>query len=75
MNDTVGRIVHVYADDFETEDQIHGGPIAAIITEVLPDDKAYLCIFPPRQLPGYPRNAVPYSDTPKAGCWTWPPRD
>lgn len=24
---------------------------------------------------GYKRDGVPFSDTPKMGCWNWPPRE
>lgn len=68
MQPTIGRIVHLHlASEHD--------PVAAIITGVQPEGTVHLCIFPPLQLPGYPVSAVPYSDEPKPGHWTWPPRE
>ena len=68
MKPTVGRTVHVHMNAYDQ-------PVAAIITGVLSDDRVHLCVFIPGQLPGYADSPTPFSETPKKGYWTWPPRE
>jgi len=78
---TVGRIVHYYGP--KVEGLIGGaGPIAALVTDVLPLGECQLSLFPPmggpldmhavRSFPAY----VPFddSDPPLVHSWRWPPR-
>lgn len=75
---TVGRIVHYYYNAEGAE----GLPYAAIITGTWPSDKESrvdLCIFTnQRTKKGRAETefhpAVPFSDKPADGCWTWPPK-
>lgn len=68
MKPTIGRIVHLYLC-------LEDDPVAAMVTGVVDGSDVYLTIFPPLKLPGYVSVPVPYSYTPNAGHWTWPPRD
>lgn len=69
---SIGRIVHYQAygtpgGEFKPQ------PRAAIIAEVhnTPDDQCSIVVFNPQ---GLFFNKVPYSEEPKPGCWSWPPR-
>jgi hypothetical protein len=48
-------------------------PRAAVITEVLPDGTAKLCIFNPTGL--FFSGALAYSEEDKPGTWRYPPKD
>ncbi|KKM16676.1 hypothetical protein LCGC14_1683460, partial [marine sediment metagenome] len=62
---TAGRIVH-YTD-------ATGRPIAAIVCiDADPDGLVPLTTFFPGKAPT-PMRAVPYSEEPIAGCWSWMP--
>ena len=77
MKPTVGRIVHYQA--YGTPGgEFASLPRAAVITEThaenrsIPDDgTAVVCVLNPS---GIFFNRVPFSETPKPGCWSWPPR-
>lgn len=69
---TVGRIVHYHIED-STE------PYAALITAVNPDDTVELNVFAKRGSPlknGQFGEGIiaSFSEEPKPGHWTWPPR-
>lgn len=66
MKPSVGRIVHAYVLD--------NIPYAAIITEVDGDEVISLSVFVPESGPPQHTDKMSYSETPKQGCWTWPPR-
>jgi hypothetical protein len=78
---TVGRIVHYQA--YGTPGgEFPSVPRAAIITEVGHDGIAEnfeatgevgLCVMNPTGL--FLNRGVPYSETPRPGCWNWPPRE
>ena len=66
MTVTIGRIVHYYDE--------YGSLAAAIVTGALGDDRVDLTYFP-HGFPGVSCTSdVKYSETPKPGHWTWPPR-
>lgn len=70
---TVGRIVHYQAygtpgGEYKSE------PRAAVITQVaVSGDVVGLAILNPTGMFFNP--AIEYSAEPKAGCWSWPPRN
>lgn len=67
---SVGRIVHYY-DPNEDE------PCAAIITYIYPDyppDQMYVALRVFTKKSDYAMHPVTYSETPKSGFWSWPPR-
>lgn len=70
---SIGRIVHF--NDGPEGTEMSPPPRAAIITGVMGTDKQHVCltVFPPNGGP-FPRYSVPYSETPKTGYWSWPPR-
>lgn len=74
---TVGRAVHYYAEGNSPEEE-HSGPFAGTVTAVLPDTGAmqhvHLVVFFPGNNHGHAKTSVPYSEQPKKGCWSWPPR-
>lgn len=65
---SVGRIVHYHGID--------GPPRAAIVTATCPENDPELtvdiCILCPSSM--FFNRAVKFSEEPKPGCWTWPPR-
>lgn len=71
---SVGRIVHFYS---ETADEgLNKIPHAAIITYVYDNPDLYvgLTVFA-RGIKEYDvRVSAPFSEEPKPGHWTWPPR-
>jgi len=70
---TVGRIVHYQA--FGTPGgEYPSVPRAAVVTQVNGDDmnSVGLCILNPTGQ--FFNQSVYYSETPKPGCWNWPPR-
>lgn len=79
MKPTVGRIVHYTPFDNEAP-----GPWAAVITLVSTIDETAqkggvvpivnLTLFPPYGIAEVPSLGVAYSEEPKPGCWSWPPR-
>jgi hypothetical protein len=84
MKPTVGRIVHYQA--YGTPGGEHPSlPRAAIITAVHHQPKTDteepgplsssvdLCVLNPTGQ--FFNQGVPFSETPKPGCWSWPPRE
>ena len=70
---TINRSVHYQA--YGTPNGEHPSvPRAAIITEVTDETKGIvsLAVFNPTGL--FFNCNVEYSETPKPGCWNWPPR-
>lgn len=71
---SVGRIVHYY-DGLTAKEP----PNAAIVCAINDNGTVDLYVLPPHiwkdehDRAHYEEN-VPYSETPKIGCWTWPPR-
>lgn len=65
---TVGQIVHYYA-----RNNPHYGAVAALVIGRTVDGGTRLRIFWPFCGPTVMGN-VSYSEKPKAGCWSWPPR-
>jgi hypothetical protein len=82
---SVGRIVHYYAPAACVPEGKLDGPYAGIITGVVPcvpagedgvhEDEGFasLMTFGPSGST-YPHSFVPFSEEPKPGHWTWPPR-
>lgn len=79
---SVGRTVH-YQSHGSPNDQHKSAPRAAIITACpsstgpLPGDpegmiRVDLCVLNPTGM--YFDQGTPFSETPKAGHWNWPPR-
>ena len=77
---SVGRVVH-YQSHGSPNGQHKSEPRAAIITAVyevpsIPGEGPWfatdLCVLNPTGM--YFDRATPYSETPKAGHWNWPPR-
>lgn len=72
MKPTVGRIVHFYGDG-----ELDLDPYAGIITRVRTVDDGWdicdIVTFGPQSM--YHQQEVEFSPTPKAGCWSWPPRE
>ena len=76
---TVGRVVHYYLPaDLTRANREPPVVYAALVTGVR-DDLVVLAVFMNRSTPKgralteYVDN-VPYSETPAAYCWSWPPR-
>jgi hypothetical protein len=46
-------------------------PRAAIVTQVLEDNRVGLAVLNPTGL--FFNVSIPYNDPPKAGSWNWPP--
>lgn len=68
---TVGRIVHYQA--YGTPGgEYPSVPRAAIVTEVGEGGEVGLCVLNPTGQ--FFNRGVKYSETPKPGCWNWPPR-
>jgi hypothetical protein len=67
---TVGRVVHAYLDNDGAVD----GPFAALTAGVYAEDatRADLVVMHPER-GAMPMRAVPFSDEPQAGHWTWQP--
>lgn len=76
---TVGRIVHYQAHG-SPNGQHKSLPRAAIVTETAAENPELytdpmtigLCVLNPTGQ--YFNRETPYSETPKAGHWSWPPR-
>lgn len=71
---SVGRIVH-YQSHGSPNGQHKSEPRAAIITAVRNepgDGNVDLCVLNPAGM--YFDRATPFSETPLAGHWNWPPR-
>jgi hypothetical protein len=69
---SIGRIVHYQA--YGTPGgEFKSVPRAAIITDVHDAElgDVTVCVLNPS---GLFFNRVQYSDPPKSGCWSWPPR-
>ena len=71
MKPTIGRIVHFYPTD-EAVRLRH--PRAAIVTDTYGFSAVDITVFDHAHT-AYGVEWAAYSDTPKAGHWTWPPRD
>ena len=67
MKPSIGRIVHYQPTGNEPE------TVAAIITAVRDSGAVNLAAFLP-SAEYFKVVDVPYSETPKSGCWSWPPR-
>jgi len=68
---SVGRIVHYQA--YGTPNgEYPSVPRAAIVAEVYSDTKVKVVVFNPT---GLHFNDSEYSETPKPGHWSWPPRN
>lgn len=63
MQPSIGRVVHL---------TINLKPVAAIVSGVH-DGLVDLHVLPAGG-PAYDLQGVSYSEEPKEGCWTWPPR-
>jgi hypothetical protein len=71
QNPTVGRIVHYQA--YGTPGgEFKSVPRAAVIAEVFSDEDVAVCVLNPQ---GIYFNRVTYSEEPKPGYWSWPPRN
>ena len=72
MTPTVGRIVHYQAYGTPNGEFLPL-PRAAVITDVhdAATGDVSVCVLNPS---GIFFNSVAYSETPKPGCWSWPPR-
>lgn len=73
MKPTVGRIVHYRMRDTDL-------PLAALVVGTFLDGSASLAVFTGRstfkgRAESLFQRAVPFSETPKAGHWSWPPRE
>lgn len=69
---SVGRIVHFQAHG-SADGKYPSVPRAAVVTEVEADGTTVgVCVLNPTGF-WFNRNS-PFSETPKAGCWSWPPR-
>lgn len=71
MRPTVGRIVHYYPVD---ENVRMRNPRAAIITDTYAETTVDLTVFD-HAVASFGVEWIRYSETPKAGHWSWPPRD
>lgn len=71
MKPTIGRIVH-YQSYGTPGGEYLPEPRAAIVTEVDGDGVVGLAVLNPTGM--FFNRGVPYSETPKPGHWSWPPR-
>lgn len=71
MTPTIGRIVH-YTSLGDSEAKYPPETQAAIITRVYSDVTVALKIFYKTGL--FDMDSVPFSEEPKRGHWSWPPR-
>lgn len=71
MEPTIGRMVH-YQSYGTPGGEYLPEPRAAVITQTFLDGYVSLCVLNPTGL--FFNEGVPYSVTPKPGCWNWPPR-
>lgn len=65
---SIGRLVHFY----NLGDDAGEFPCAALITGLREDIGVSLKVFYPSGL--FDMHAVPFSETPRPGHWSWPPR-
>jgi len=74
MKPSVGRIVHYYT----LGGAFSGKPIAATITETATENPYRspmdVGIFGMHHEASIQLESVSYSEKPKPGCWSWPPR-
>lgn len=69
---SIGRIVHYHSYGTPGGEYLPE-PRAAIITTVWQDEKVVgLCVLNPSGM--FFNNSVPFSEDPKPGHWSWPPR-
>ncbi len=71
MKPSIGRIVH-YRSYGTPGGEYLPEPRAAIITAVSDGNDVSLCVLNPTGL--FFNEDVPYSQEPKPGHWSWPPR-
>lgn len=67
---TIGRIVH-YQRYGSPNGEHKAEPSPAVITQIHPDGDAQLFVMNPN---GCYFNKTPFSEEPKPGHWSWPPR-
>lgn len=67
---SIGRIVH-YQRFGSPGGEHKAEPSPAVITQVYENDECQLFVMNPN---GVYFNRTPFSETPKPGCWSWPPR-
>jgi hypothetical protein len=76
MKPTIGRIVHYQAYG-TPKGEYPSVPRAAVVTELARTESGELavslCILNPTGM--FFTRGVEYSETPKPGCWSWPPRE
>lgn len=69
---SIGRIVHY--QKYGTAGGEHlSEPSPAVITKVL-NEETQECMLFVMNPSGVYFNATPYSEKPKPGCWSWPPK-
>jgi hypothetical protein len=68
---SIGRIVHYHSYGTPGGEYLPE-PRAAVITEVDSSDTVGLCVLNPTGM--FFNRTVVFSDHPKPGCWSWPPR-
>lgn len=68
---SVGRVVH-FAPPQECVGPASLTCYPAMITQVNPDETVELVTFGPNSV--YFQHGISFSDEPKPGCWSWPPR-
>jgi hypothetical protein len=76
MKPTVGRTVHYHFGASRGLTRVVC-PRAAVITYVFNDNMVNLYVFGQDgqdELHGH-HTSVEFSETPKSGCWNWPPRE
>lgn len=75
MKPTVGRIVHYYSET--ADEELNKKPHAALVVHVYANPDAYVGLQVFARLPKEydMRTSAPFSETPKPGHWSWPPRE
>ena len=68
---TIGRIVHYHSYGTPGGEYLPE-PRAAIVTEVDTSTTVGLCVLNPTGM--FFNRTVCFSEEPKPGCWSWPPR-
>ncbi len=71
MKPTIGRVVHFITDEMRSHASIITGLVEP--EHIGADNVVDLHIMPPGGS-AYDLTSVPFSETPKPGHWTWPPR-
>jgi hypothetical protein len=70
QNPTIGRIVH-YQRYGSPGGEFKAEPSPAVITQIHDDGDCQLFVMNPN---GVYFNKTPFSEEPKPGHWSWPPR-